>query len=83
MAMRALLRSAGDIAGFDGDDPELRTMEAEFIVRVDEAVAASAELAGYIDELATDAEERAGGERLDPDRMPELVDEIEEFLRDN
>lgn len=83
MAMRALLRSAGHIAGFDGDDPELRTMEAEFIVRVNEAVAASAELAGYIDELATDAEERANGERLDPERMPELVDEIEEFLRDN
>ena len=84
MAMRALLRAAGDVAGFDGDDAELRSLEKEFIERVDEAVAASTELAAYIRELAAEAEgESEGGEeRLDPGRTPELVDEIEEFLRD-
>jgi len=84
MAMRALLKAAGTIAGFEGDDAELRSLEAEFIERVDDAVAASAELAGYIEELAAEAEEDQNREpeRLDPQRMPELVDEIEEFLKD-
>jgi proteasome assembly chaperone (PAC2) family protein len=84
MAMRALLRAAGSIAGFDGDDDTIRAMEAEFIGRVDEAVAASEELAGYIAELAAEAEQdlRDEVERIDPQRMPELVDEIEEFLKD-
>jgi predicted ATP-grasp superfamily ATP-dependent carboligase len=83
MAMRALLRGAGAIAGFDGDDTELREMEAEFIERVEEAVQASSELAAYIDELAAEAESDQGESgRIDPGRAPELVDEIEEFLRD-
>jgi proteasome assembly chaperone (PAC2) family protein len=83
MAMRALLLGAGTIAGFDGDDAELRQLEAEFIERVDEAVSASAELAAYIDELAAEADaEENGGARIDPGRAPELVDEIEEFLKD-
>jgi hypothetical protein len=84
MAIRALLRAAGEIAGFDGDDDELREMEADFIKRVDDAVSASAELAGYIEELTAEAEQDLRDEvrRLDPERMPELVDEIEEFLKD-
>jgi hypothetical protein len=84
MAMRALLRAAGDIAGFDGDDDELRVMESDFVERVDDAVSASAELAGYIEELTAEAEQDLRDEtgRLDPQRMPELVDEIEEFLKD-
>ncbi len=83
MAMRALLQAAGTVAGFDGDDDLIRSMEAEFIERVNEAVAASTELAEYIEELAAEAEEAAEeNERLDPGRMPELVDEIEEFLKD-
>jgi proteasome assembly chaperone (PAC2) family protein len=82
MAIRALLRAAGTIAGFDGDDGELREMEAEFIERVDEAVAASEELAGYIEELAAEAEQFTASENLDPGRTPELLDEIEEFLKD-
>jgi len=84
MATRALLKAAGTIAGFDGDDKELRALEAEFIERVDEAVEASAELAGYIEELAAEAEYELNEEpeQIDPQRMPELVDEIEEFLKD-
>lgn len=83
MAMRALLRGAGTIAGFDGDDTELRQLETEFIERVEEAVQASSELAAYIEELAAEAE--SDGEApngIDPGRAPELVDEIEEFLKD-
>ena len=84
MAMRALLQAAGTIAGFEGDDAGLRVLEVEFIARIDEAVEASAELAGYIEELAAEAEYELNEEpeRLDPKRMPELVDEIEEFLKD-
>lgn len=83
MAMRALLMGAGAVAGFDGDDGELREMEADFIERVEEAVQASSELSAYIDELAAEAGDEAGESgRIDPGRAPELVDEIEEFLKD-
>jgi proteasome assembly chaperone (PAC2) family protein len=84
MAMRALLKGAGQIAGFEGDDEGLRELEAEFVERVDEAVEASSELAAYIDEVAAETEEAfgEGRARLDPGRAPELVDEIEDFLKD-
>jgi len=78
MAMRALLRAAGRIAGFEGDDEELRSMEAEFVSRVDEAVSSSSDLADYIEELAS----QAAVDDMDPQRVPELVDEIEQFLKD-
>ena len=45
MAMRALLRQAGQIVGFAGDSEELRALEAEFILQVDEAVSESDDLA--------------------------------------
>ena len=76
MAMRALLLHAGRIAGFDGDSAELRQMEDEFIVRVDEAVAESDDLAEYVKEIS---EHRR---TIDPGRSDELVDEIERFLKD-
>jgi len=76
MAMRALLLHAGRIAGFDGDSAELREMENEFIVRVDEAVAESDDLAEYVKEIS---EHRRS---IDPGRSDELVDEIERFLKD-
>jgi len=76
MAMRALLLTAGRIAGFDGDSAELREMESEFVVRVDEAVAESEDLAEYVQEIA---EHRRS---IDPARSGELVDEIEQFLKD-
>ena len=83
MAIRALLKGAGKVAGFDGDDKELRELEAEFIERVDEAVEASVELAAYIDELVAEADGAPDGSpKLDPGRAPELLDEIEEFLKD-
>ncbi len=84
MAMRALLKGAGEIAGFNGDDEELRLLEADFVQRVDEAVEASSELAAYIEELAAETEDAPDQGRgwLDPGRGPELVDEIEEFLKD-
>ncbi|GMQ86775.1 MAG: filament polymerization regulator ParJ [Acidimicrobiia bacterium] len=78
MASRALLRAAGRIAGFEGDDKKLRSMEAEFVSRVDEAVSSSSDLADYIEELAS----RAASNDLDPQRVPELVNEIEQFLKD-
>ncbi len=76
MAMRALLLTAGRIAGFDGDSAELREMEDEFVIRVDEAVAESEDLAEYVQEIT---EHRRS---IDPDRSGELVDEIEQFLKD-
>ncbi len=76
MAMRALLSKAGEIVGFDGDSEELRKMETEFITEVDEAVAESDDLAEYVREVAEN------GRQMDPGRTGELVDEIENFLRD-
>ena len=76
MAMRALLRKAGQIVGFAGDSDELRELEADFIVQVDEAVAESADLAEYVREIAEN------DKSLDPGRTGELFDEIERFLKD-
>ena len=76
MAMRALLNKAGEIAGFDGDSEDLRHMEIEFILQVDEAVAESDDLAEYVREVAEH------GRQMDPERTGELVDEIERFLED-
>lgn len=76
MAMRALLLTAGRIAGFDGDSAELREMESEFVVRVDRAVAESEDLAEYVQEIAEHHRS------IDPARSDELVDEIEQFLKD-
>jgi proteasome assembly chaperone (PAC2) family protein len=76
MAMRALLLKAGQIVGFDGDSDELKQLEDEFIVRVDEAVAESEDLAEYIQEISDHHRS------FDPGRTGELVDEIERFLDD-
>ena len=76
MAMRALLSKAGEVVGFDGDSEELREMETEFIIEVDEAVAESDDLAEYVREIAEN------GRQMDPGRTGVLVDEIERFLRD-
>ena len=76
MAMRALLRKAGQIVGFAGDSDELRALEAEFILQVDEAVAESDDLAEYVREIAEN------DRSLDPGRSGELFDEIERFLKD-
>ncbi len=76
MAMRALLSKAGEIVGFDGDSKELRDLEIEFILDVDEAVAESDDLAEYVREVAEN------GRQMDPERTGELVNEIERFLKD-
>ncbi|MEA2024420.1 MAG: PAC2 family protein [Actinomycetota bacterium] len=76
MAMRALLSKAGEIVGFNGDSEELRDRETEFISEVDEAVAESDDLAEYVREVAEN------GRQMDPGRTGELVDEIENFLKE-
>jgi proteasome assembly chaperone (PAC2) family protein len=76
MAMRALLRKAGQIVGFAGDSDELRALEADFILQVDEAVAESDDLAEYVREIAEN------DRSLDPTQTGELFDEIERFLKD-
>jgi len=76
MAMRALLLQAGQIVGFDGDSAELRQLEDDFIVRVDEAVAESEDLAEYVQEISDHRRS------IDPGRSEDLVDEIERFLKD-
>lgn len=75
-AMRALLRKAGEIVGFEGDSNGLERMERDFLERVDAAVAASDDLTEYLEELESDKAS------LDPQRSGELVNEIEDFLRD-
>jgi proteasome assembly chaperone (PAC2) family protein len=75
-AMRALLRKAGEIIGFEADSGGLEKMERDFLERVDAAVAASDNLTEYLEELEGD------GRMLDPQRSGELVNEIEDFLRD-
>jgi proteasome assembly chaperone (PAC2) family protein len=74
--MRTLLRKAGEIIGFEGDSATLEQMERDFLSRVDAAVAESDDLAEYVEELRND------GRTLDPQRTGELVNEIEDFLRD-
>lgn len=76
MAMRALLRKAGQIVGFAGDSDELRCLEAEFLLQVDEAVAESDDLTQYVREIAE------SDRSLDPGSTGELFDEIERFLKD-
>jgi len=76
MAMRALLSKAGEIVGFNGDSQELRDMETEFILQVDEAVAESDDLAEYVREIGEN------DRQMDLGRTGELVDEIENFLRE-
>ena len=76
MAMRALLSKAGEIVGFDGDSDELRDLETEFVLQVDEAVAESDALSEYVREVAE------SDRHMDPGRTGELVDEIERFLKD-
>ena len=76
MAMRALLRKAGQIVGFAGDSEELQALEADFILQVDEAVAESDDLAEYVREIAEN------DRSLDPGKSGELFDEIERFLKD-
>jgi proteasome assembly chaperone (PAC2) family protein len=75
-AMRALLRKAGEIIGFEGDSETLEQMERDFLARVDAAIAESDDLAEYVEELRND------GRTLDPQRTGELVNEIEDFLRE-
>ena len=76
MAMRALLSKAGELVGFDGDSDELREMETEFVLQVDEAVAESDALSEYVREVAEN------DRQMDLGRTGELVDEIERFLKD-
>ena len=75
-AEEAGLEDEDIIVGFDGDSAELRQLEASFILQVNEVVAESHDLAEYVREITED--ER----NMDPTRTGELVDEIEQFLKD-
>jgi proteasome assembly chaperone (PAC2) family protein len=79
-AMLALLNQAAKILRLKVDASELRTVAEEFNDRVNAAIAASDEFAEYISTLEEHDDETVPV--LDPDRSPELVNEIEDFLRD-
>ena len=79
-AMLALLNQAAEILRLAVDTTELETVAKEFSERVDAAVAASDEFAEYI--LNLEENNAADATGLDPRRSVELVNEIEDFLRD-
>ena len=79
-AMLALLTQAAEILRLEVDTSELRTVATEFNDRVNAAIAASDEFAEYISTLEASDDDSVTS--LDPDRSPELVTEIEDFLRD-
>lgn len=81
-AMLALIRRTGRILDADFDTSELERVAEEFGQRVEQAVYASDEFAGYVSELER-SQDREHGD-LDPidDADPDaLVSEIEDFLR--
>jgi proteasome assembly chaperone (PAC2) family protein len=85
-AMLALLDAAADVMHFGFDRSELTTIVSEFTERVEAAVRNSGEFAEYVSELEDDespeAAEGSAAARIDPALTHELVDEIEDFLRD-
>ena len=79
-AMLALLDRAADILGLQVERAELERVTGEFLERVDAAVRASDDFAGYVAGLEEGDDVESPG-RLDPSMTNELVDEIEDFLR--
>lgn len=74
---RALLYALGDVIGQRFDVKELDEEVADYEARVQEAIAESSELVGYVRGLEAESEERA--KSLTGSRR--LVEEIERFLR--
>jgi proteasome assembly chaperone (PAC2) family protein len=80
-AMLALARKAAEVLGIPLDAGELEKVVREYLDRVEAAVAASDEFSSYLAELEQDEEEETSP-GLDPSMSGELVNEIEDFLRE-
>ncbi len=73
--VEALLRKSADVIGVNFDTSELERQSSEFRATVDAAVDESDELADYVRQLETDAMDSE-------DPAEDLVQEIEQYLRD-
>ena len=74
---RALLYTLGDVIGHRFDVKELDEEVADYEARVQEAIAGSSELVGYVRGLEAESEKRA----ISLTSSRRLVEEIERFLR--
>lgn len=75
--MLALVMKTSELLELDVDPTRLATIEAEFSQRVDEAIASNGDLAEYIETISAE-----GPGEIDPSRSGLLLDEIEEYLKD-
>lgn len=75
-AMLALTRAAGDALNLKVDLQRLDTMATDFVERVDRALESSDDLQEYVSDL------EGSEDLIDPDAGEELLDEIEDFLRE-
>lgn len=81
-AMLALTKKAGEVLEIGFDVTELETVVREYLERVAAAVAASDEFSTYVAELEEAEDEQEAAVRdLDPTNTGDLVNEIEDFLR--
>jgi proteasome assembly chaperone (PAC2) family protein len=75
--MLALVRKSVELLELDVDTRKLARVESEFSSRVDEAIASNGDLAEYIETIATE-----GPDDIDPSRSGLLLNEIEDYLKD-
>ncbi|MFO7300526.1 MAG: PAC2 family protein [Actinomycetes bacterium] len=73
---RALLRKASELLGIGFDLSALDTASLEYLSTVDEAIQANSDLVAYVRQLEEEADD------LDLDDTSRLVEEIEDFLRE-
>ena len=76
--MLALLNKAALIAGITFDATELAVEAGEFDSRVNQAMDTSNDLSTYVHNL-----EETSGEAVHPALADQLVDEIEQFLKES
>ena len=76
-AMLGLLRTAERVMEIDLELTEMERMSEEFVARVDEAMAENADFVAYVRRLEAEGTETP----IDPASSAEMIQEIEEFLR--
>ncbi len=81
-AMRALLRRAEGIGRLGVDTAELDEVVSEFEAKVDAAMEASDDLSDYVRRLEGEAEVDDASLNADARSSARLIEDIEEFLRD-
>ncbi len=81
-AMLALTKKAGTVLDLGIDTSELEKVVEEFLARVSAAVSASEEFTSYVAQLERDADRTPQIGEIDAGVTDELVNEIEDFLRE-